>query len=102
MLTLLLIGTAPPAVADIQEDFEAAGVQLAIAANCRASYGENELFEVAFARFEELARDADQGISDAEMDEAKQNLYELEAETGDNLFMRGFCENLKEKLLLVE
>jgi len=89
-------------MADLQEEFQAAGVQLAIAANCRATYGENELFEVAFARFEELAREADQGISDKEMEEAKLNLYEMEAETGDNPFMRGFCNMLKEELLPVE
>jgi len=102
VLTLILIGNAPPAVADLQEDFQAAGVQLAIAANCRASYGENELFEIAFARFEELARESGQGISDAELDEARQNLHEVEAETDDNLFVRGFCENLKETLLPLE
>lgn len=90
---------AHSALADTQDDFDAAGVQLAIAAGCRASYGENELFEVAFANFEKIARKSSQDITDEELADAKQKLYETEAETGDNFFLRGFCEKLKEELL---
>jgi len=89
------------ALAGEQKNFEVAGMQLAIAANCRASYGEDDLFEIAFTNFENLARGSGHNITDEELAKAKQKLYETEAETGDNPFLRGFCKELKEKLLPV-
>lgn len=97
-----LMVVSQPVVADPDEEFLAAGMQLGIAANCRASYGDHKLFEVAFARFENIALRTSQDITDKELDEAKQKFYEMEAETEDNIFMRGFCKNLREELLPLE
>jgi hypothetical protein len=97
-----LMVVSQPVVADPDEEFLAAGMQLGIAANCRASYGDHELFEVAFARFEDIALRTGQDITDKELDEAKQKFYEMEAETEENIFMRGFCKNLREELLPFE
>lgn len=85
---------AHTALADTQDDFNAAGVQLAIAANCRASYEEDELFEVAFANFENLARKSSQDITDEELADAKQKLYEMEAERLTTIsFCAGFARS---------
>lgn len=97
-----LMVVSQPVVADPDEEFLAAGMQLGIAANCRASYGDHELFEVAFARFEDIALRTGQDVTDKELDEAKQKFYEMEAETEENIFMRGFCKNLREELLPFE
>ena len=59
-----------------QQELEAAGMQLAIAAGCRANYGEYELFEIAFDRFSELAKKADPPITTEELSEI---LFILEA-----------------------
>jgi hypothetical protein len=99
---LILMVISQPVVADPEDEFLAAEMQLGIAANCRASYGDHELFEVAFAQFEDVALRTGQDITDKELDEAKQKLYEMEAETEENLFLRGFCKDLREELLPVE
>lgn len=97
-ISLIVLG-ANAALSDPQKELEAAGMQIAIAANCRASYGEHELFEIAFAQFEYLARSSDHDISDEELAETKQTLYEIEADPEYNLFMHGFCNKLKEELM---
>jgi len=96
--TVLMIG-ATSAASETQEDFEASAMQMALAANCRAAYGEHELFELAFSRFEKVAQQTGQDISEEEIKDTKQRLYEIEAEPEENVFMRGFCQNLKEQLL---
>lgn len=97
-ISLIVVGTHA-ALADPQKELEAAGMQIAIAANCRASYGEHELFEIAFAQFEDLVRSSDHDISDEELAEMKQAMYETEADPEYNLFMHGFCNKLKEELM---
>lgn len=95
----LLMACATPAVGDSQEDFKDAGMQLGFAALCRATYGDHELFEEAFSYFRKTARDTNQDISDEELNEAKLELYEMEAESGENPILRSICEKLRNELL---
>ncbi|MBL4872019.1 MAG: hypothetical protein JKY41_01165 [Rhodobacteraceae bacterium] len=88
-------------LADVQKDYEAAAMRLAIAAGCRASYGEYELFEVALAEFERMAVVSNTDITAEELAEMKQRLYATEATKDGNMFMLGFCESLKKMLLPV-
>jgi hypothetical protein len=97
--TFIVICAASSAVADTQKTFETAAFQVALAANCRASYGDHELFEVVFENFAKAAQKAEVRMSDEEIIEAKQELYKVEAESGENPFMYGFCKELREKML---
>lgn len=82
-----------------QDELVTAGFQLAIAAGCRANYSDYELFEVAFDRFASLAEKAAPPLSSEELLGVKKELYETEAEEGDNVFLRAFCEEIRQQLL---
>lgn len=90
------------ALAATQKEFETAAMGLALSANCRASYGDHELFEAAFSKFEKIVREFDGGPSNAEVVASKEKLYQVEAIAEENMFMRGFCEKLKKELLPTE
>lgn len=88
-----------PASAATEEEYKTASMQLVIAASCRATYGEDELFEVAFSRFEQVARSTEAPLRNSEIKETKQKMYELDAMEGGNPFLKAFCEKLKEEFL---
>ena len=96
---LMLLATTLTA-AEHKENYEAAGIRLAIAANCRANYGDHELFEVAFSQFEIAAQTSPQDFTKSQMSELKNEFYQIEADEGDNPFLRGACQNLRDLLIV--
>lgn len=96
MSALVVVTSLPSLAYSEQSNMETAAMQMALAANCRANYGDHDLFEVAFKRFQELAFEEKPDLSAKEIDDMRQTLYEIEAETGNNPFLKGFCDKLKE------
>lgn len=90
---------ASQAAAEGNEEFKAAALQVAIAANCRATYGQHDLFEAAFSNFEAVAEETEAELSELELAEMKQELYDIEAEPEGNMFLEGFCKKLTAQLL---
>lgn len=99
ILAIILAVCASQAAAEMNEKFKAAAVQVAIAANCRATYGQHDLFEVAFANFEAVAERTEADLSELELAEMKQELYDFEAEPEGNILLEGFCKKLAAQLL---
>lgn len=72
---------------------------VAIAAQCRANFGDDRLFEVAFTRMEAHLRTVEKPPSPSEVLELKQKMYELDATEGENPFLKGFCDTLRGSIL---
>lgn len=96
---LATLSLSPASAEEEPTELEAAGMQVALAASCRATYGENELFEVAFTRMEGIAHKSGVEVSRREMMKFKEELYDIEPGDEDNMFLRGFCTKLKEHLM---
>ncbi len=76
-------------------------MQLAISAMCRAQFGDNELFDIAFRNFEEEARRLDDPPSDEQIKQARHEMETAEA-TEPNPFAKGICAKLREHLIPLE
>lgn len=80
------------------DDYEAVAVQAAIASVCRAKYGEDDLFDVAFQRLVDAADRAGSATA-ADLAQARAEMMAIEDDGQENLFARGFCDLLRQQIM---
>ncbi|SMX22492.1 hypothetical protein [Boseongicola aestuarii] len=88
-----------------EEELETALLLMILASECRANYGENALYELAFDRIELLARKFVPAITNEQWIELRQNFYEAEPESadeGENSILQEVCESIDWELLANE